>query len=383
MTYSVTGRATRIEERGLKNADLIASGLPPLPSMFKRTPTQLRKILEAVPRPPFAVGPNANENGLVPIDSFTREYQMPVETPPRFERPKPAVRNFFHECPVLDMANKGTLIIGEDETETFIQNGLAATLLCLVRDCVDTVSTVYYGAPGAGEMNAKLHGMDCVHDNGPSVMGTTPRFKKLWESGAEKPAELGQPWAMGSPAILVEKTKHNAPALRQVGQIEFKKAGHVSPLSASGKSISYETRVRAPKGKKQVDASEFLAGQTAPNHRKIDEMSDTVSTNRAPMGDDHPVAVWERFEREREGANAKLDKLADRLTPKLYNALIEAATGATLDEIGRSYMPGRARSDKRPGTAGKVLVVTALDILLRDEALKSDLNLTLNLAVTA
>ena len=182
MTYSVTGRATRIEERGLKNADLIASGLPPLPSMFKRTPTQLRETLEAPPRPTFAVGPNLNENGVVPIESFTRECQMQVETAPRqtFQRPKPAVRNFFHECPVLDMANKGTLIIGEDETETFIQNGLAATLLCLLRDCVDTISTVYYGAPDAGEMNAKLYGMDCVHDNGPSVMGTTPRFKKLW-----------------------------------------------------------------------------------------------------------------------------------------------------------------------------------------------------------
>ena len=184
---------------------------------------------------------------------------------------------------------------------------------------------------------------------------------------------------------MVEKTKHNAPALRRVGQIEFKTAGHASFVSAKGNFVRYETRVRAPRGqkKKQDDASEFLAGQTAPNHRKIDEMSDTVSTNRAPMGDDHPLAVWERFEREREGANAKLDKLTDRLTPKLYNALIEAASGATLDEIGRSHMPGLARSDKRPGTAGKVLVVTALDILLRDESLKSDLNLTLNLAVTA
>jgi hypothetical protein len=403
MSYLAMGRANPSEEHALESRDFVTAGLPPLPSSFKRTPEpppQSTRVRNECQRE-FAKGPKLYLDGKVPLTHFAREYEpqkKPKWSRPEpaltFERPKPTTRNFFHECPVLDLANKHALMSGDDETDTFILNGLSSVLLVLIGDCIDTVSTDFYGeidnTTDVISPDNWGYGMDSIHDNGPSVdvygTGKIPRYKTLWESGS-KAAEIGKPWRLGDPSLLISDMPPTsqmdvAPkdGLRQVGQIESNEQGHLSTITARGKSKKIQTRVRAPRGKKQEEGPEHLAGVIAPNHSKLDKTTGTSSTNRPPVSDDHPMVVWEKAEREREHAHSVLDKLAVRLTPKLYNALIAAATGATLDAIGRVVMPGLARTNKQPGTAGKTMVITALDILLRDEDLKSELSLTMKLA---
>lgn len=314
------------------------------------------------------------------ITFFTRTGESrPFVMPEPEEKLTP--KNFFHDFPAKDQANKNVLLEGNDETETIRLNNRAGILLSDIRGWV--LATQHDNPYGAGHNGTGVetkaddsntgYGMEMRHDSGPSVLNYDKKsktyrsgMKERYEAGSPVKAKLGEPWITGK-VVTLKSSEDGAKQLHQVGNMKFNFSAHQSALIKSGwRWQQYGTIQTLPKGKKYEEPVSIQGLIVAQKAEANSDLDDTAYTRGAASNYDAvPGSIAD--DNERENAHAKLDRIADLLTPKLYDALIAAAMGDTFDEIGRKFMPGLSTTDRRPGVKGKTLVIDALEILILRE----------------
>ncbi|QDM32234.1 hypothetical protein FNL55_13450 [Tardiphaga sp. vice352] len=323
---------------------------------------------------------------------FTRDYDQKAHWP-FGDKPSTAfvvpdlefedeAKHFRHDFPVKNEASNNLLLEGADETETKRLNIRASIKLSDIRSWVQASQTSPYSRghneSGADSADNEFsfgtgYGVDIRHDNGPSVFKYDKktktyrsRLKELYEAGSKTKAVLGKPWHAGPVTLANDETDsgERIKYLYQAGRVRFD-FSEFGKMKTHGKNKiwqDYETVVRAPRGQK--DEPVAIAGTVNASSSKIDSMSDTSSTNRSVASSYDAATVWAADNNERDRANSELDNIATVLTPRMYDALIAAASGETYDAIGRLFMPGLKKSDRRPTVKGKAIVVDALEILL-------------------
>ncbi len=240
MTYFVTERATKIEERGIKNDDLISAGLPPIPSRPKNlesqpTPMQYSRSTEPAG---YLLKPVTDDR----LDAhFTREYVPENYKHPCIktdERTGENDNNRKADWPVFAEAMAGTLLTGTTQDETTLLNYTAIWLLREIRRLHDLT--------GQQQKHDQLGFNDGYSHDSLRDMGPTPEMIISKWIGSDPQPPVGKKKPKCLPRVsskeIKEAWKNRTAAVVEdhwpAGEVKF------SSTTVAGKNVTHGRKIR-------------------------------------------------------------------------------------------------------------------------------------------
>lgn len=327
------------------------------------------------------------------VKGFTRPYALTKHD--RAPKPKPLVKASNdnapgkHDWPVRDDCLSNKMMTGRSPAETTVLNGQAFAILHEIRELLAlTVGDKHnvIGVEDGGERYGSGYGVERNWDMGPSEQ----RLKELFEFGA-KASNDNEPWTPG-PCELLDKTAlgRTVKALHQVGNLRFDENGKLMhyfsgqnwrpytdnirsskgertqrPVAADPADLGMYKGAGIPRGKRGEAAVTFLAGRPGPSGSVSNShgMEDKAS-HRPPLSAFDPVNGEIANSNAHDAATDRLEEYRGLVGRRLYEALVDAATGLRLDEIGGK------RGDKRASAVGRNMVQLAIEHIIESRAPK-------------
>jgi hypothetical protein len=302
-----------------------------------------------------------------------------------------------HKWPVCNLAIGNDLMEHTDASAKVVLNVYAGQILYAVRELVDAArDSAIWGTDEISNRDEEdVDGDSFGWDRGRHMGPSAELLKRAWEEGAD-PSSPGEPWNFEGPWELLSKesaTGRDVKALYTAGRLRFNEYGEIflrrtetsgwfrerervyahpkgsrtqRPVPPDPVDLSLYTEAALPRGKTGEFLGGFVAGKTGSTASASNITDHSESKHREACSPFDPMVVRGAEDAARESATEQLADLRVRLGRRLYEALLGAATGETLYQIG-----GAKAKDQKASAVGRDRVVTAIEMLIEAGAPKS------------